>query len=242
MNTIINSRKVRFQTFLTTFLMIFGLLILLVSTIALFFLHNDTLSLPLFVLGFVVSIVGIRLGNRWIRQPTPIQALDNALKGFGKPSALYHYSLPVNHILVCQSGVLSLSTFPHEIHLTVDGSDWSTTGGFTALLRQLFFYGLLGDPQKVALRDARRMQAWFDERLPHHDIAVQPLIVFTNPGATVRITNQPAVPITYTHKGKYSLKTYIRQHLASTLHEQEIEHINTTLQAKKQKPSISAQR
>lgn len=237
MITIANSRKVRIQTFLTTFLMISGLLILLASTIILSLLHNDALSLPLYVLGFVSSIVSTRLASRWIRQPTPMRALDNALKGFSKPSALYHYSLPVNHALVCHNGVFSLSTFPHEIHLNVDGNDWSTIGGFSALLRQLLLYGPLGEPQKVALREAHRMQALLDEHLPHHNITVQPLIVFTNPAATITISSQPDVPIAYTPKGKYSLKTCIRQYPASTLREQEIEQINTALQGKKQKPS-----
>ena len=72
---------------------------------------NYRLSLGALLLGFLLSQVGIFFSNRWGRRPRQDELLDAALKGLDKRYSLYHYTSPVNHLLVSPSGIWVLMPY-----------------------------------------------------------------------------------------------------------------------------------
>src|SRR5690348_15172907 len=61
-----------------------------------------TLILPI---GFICTIISIRMTNLWIRQPRPEEAIRDGLKGISKKSVLYnYYHFPARHVLIAPQG------------------------------------------------------------------------------------------------------------------------------------------
>src|SRR5262245_1664128 len=55
-----------------------------------------TYSLIALVTGFVLTQIGMYMGNRWGRSPRPDEQLDAALKGLPGDYAIYHFIAPAS--------------------------------------------------------------------------------------------------------------------------------------------------
>ena len=91
-------RNNRIGTYLT-----FGSLAVLIGGLALSFLAPPqyiSYSFLALILGFILSQVGIYMGNRYGRKPRPDESISAALKGLDDKYSLYHYMTPVSHLLV----------------------------------------------------------------------------------------------------------------------------------------------
>ena len=64
------------------------------------------ISMASLVVGFFASVVGVYYANHWTRSPRADEVLDNALKGISNHYHIYHYLLPVQHVLIGPAGVL----------------------------------------------------------------------------------------------------------------------------------------
>ena len=175
---------------------------------------------PLLVmpLGLTTTIISVRLTNEFVRLPHPDEAIDEGLDGIDPRSVVYHYVLPLKHVLIAPQGIYSLTTRFQETRYTIEGDkwlNWKARGPFAPIflfLRQ----EALGDPFKEATRDAETIQAMVDKALPGVDIKVQPVVVFTSPKATLEVNN-PALPVVYAdRKKKPSLKGLLRKDKAES--------------------------
>src|SRR3990172_287087 len=57
-------------------------------------------SIGALILGFVLTQVGMYLGNRWGRSPRPDEKIDASLKGLQNDFTIYHFTAPASHLLV----------------------------------------------------------------------------------------------------------------------------------------------
>lgn len=230
MKTVANTKRIKRGRFIATTTSLAGLSMLIFATLAPVLAPQLNASpLPSLIMGVILALIGIQLSNQWLKTPTPHEALDSALKGFSKKAVLYHYWLPAKHVLICSHGVFSLTTRPQEITAIVKSEDWETKENLLRQLRRLLTRNTLGNPLRDALRDAQSTQAWIDQNLPGHQIAVKPIIVFTNPKTSIQVIEQPNIPVTYADKRKPSLKTHIRDYINPTLSQEEIAQIETVL-------------
>lgn len=170
---------------------------------------------PLIVmpLGLTTTIISVRLTNEFVRLPHPEEAINDGLDGIDPRSILYHYVLPVKHVLVAPQGIYSLTTRFQETRYSVEGEKWINWKGRGPLAPLFLFLRqeALGDPFKDARRDAETIQALVDEALPDAQIKVQPVVVFTSAKAKVEVTD-PALPVVYAdRKTKPSLKGLLRK-------------------------------
>ncbi|MFZ1400349.1 MAG: hypothetical protein WAS33_25825, partial [Candidatus Promineifilaceae bacterium] len=76
-------------------------LVFLPNTANLFFYQ----LLALFI-GWMLSQIGIYLGNRYLREPRPDELLDETLKKVARNGRFYHYLLPAAHVLLIPSGIV----------------------------------------------------------------------------------------------------------------------------------------
>jgi hypothetical protein len=136
------------------------------------------ISMASLAVGYLSSAIGVFYMQNWTRSPRADQVLDSALKGISNHYHIYHYLLPVQHVLVGPAGVFLFRTYGIEGPVSYDGKKWRQK---FKLVRALGFSGqeALADPERDALLDVRRFRRWLAKRMPEKSIPeIQPMIVF----------------------------------------------------------------
>lgn len=179
-----------------------ALAILIGSMIILWVLSPETqfelfwLSTALLVVGLISAVSAVRLTNQWVRTPRPEEVLDEGLKGLGNNYILFHYWLPAHHVLVAPQGVFCITVCAQNGAFGVRGDRWYTRVGLLARLLQFFRQEQIGNPTRDATRSAVRVEFWIDRVIPDADVTVEPVVVFTAPGATFE-AEAPTIPVLY---------------------------------------------
>ncbi|MEO8611630.1 MAG: hypothetical protein ABI690_27270 [Chloroflexota bacterium] len=188
------------------------------------------LFLPWLVLpiGFICTIISIRMTNLWIRQPRPEEAIRDGLKSISRKSVLYnYYHFPARHVLIAPQGAFAMVTRFQEGKFRVEGDKWTTPSGMFGVFMRLFRRDGIGNPTEDALKAAAYVQTLLDKKTP--GIEVQPLIIFVDPRANVEIVN-PTVPVLYANENQ---KPNLRDYLRDLAQKQQIEKPAAPQQGKK---------
>ncbi len=165
------------------------------------------LILPLLLL---MTITSVRMANQWIREPRPVPAIDEALKGLNKGYTIYHHLLPAPHVLVGPYGVYTLTTVWQDKRYRVQGKKWHGDEGLLRKINGYMRQDLVGNPFQDALFSAQQMQRLVDKIQPDSGVKVQPLVVLIHPNAQVELED-PLLPVLYVDpKKKPSLRQYVR--------------------------------
>ncbi|HTP03410.1 MAG TPA: nuclease-related domain-containing protein [Anaerolineales bacterium] len=166
-------------------------------------------SVACLILGFVMTQIGMHFANRWGRSPRPDEQLDTALKGIPSDTVLYHYTTPVQHLLVGPAGVWVLQTYHQKGKLSYAKNRWRLTGGgFMQAYMSVFGQEGIGRPDIDAANAAEAIKKY----LVNHDIpeaeipTIQSALVFTSEEAQVDVPDAPLPAM----KVK-QLKEFIRQ-------------------------------
>lgn len=179
---------------------------------------KDNLTLALSVIlpwivlpvGFISTLVSVRMTNLWVRQPRPEKAIPAGLKGLSKRSVLYnYYHFPARHVLIAPQGVFAIVTRYQDGYYKVDGDKWQSSGGPLAALGRFFRRDAVGNPTEDANKAAVYVKGLLEKNAPN--VEVQPLIIFVDPKARLEITN-PTVPVLYADENKEpNLRDFMRQ-------------------------------
>jgi hypothetical protein len=197
MEVFVNKRKVRINSAIGRWASLGGLAVLIVGMV--YSLRNPDVvwvSMLSLLVGFVASAVGAYYANHWTRSPRADEVLDSALKGISNYYHVYHYLLPVQHVLLGPAGLFTFRAYTHEGPITYDGKKWRQTFN---VLRMLGFSGQdsLANPVRDALYDVDRFRRWLARRMPEDQIPeITPLIVFVRDGAELDLaeTEVPVLP------------------------------------------------
>lgn len=151
------------------------------------------LSLIALLLGFVLSQVGIYFSNRWGRRPRLDELIDQSLKGLDKRHSLYHYSSPVNHLLVGPTGIWVLLPFYQRGRITYENGRFKQKGG--NLYLKIFAQEGLGRPELDAVAEKDAIQKFFKQHLPEEEFPEpEVVLVFTHPNVEVDIPEDELPP------------------------------------------------
>ncbi len=145
------------------------------------------------LVGVVLSNVGLYHAIHWVKRPRADEVLTRTLKGFDKRYYLYHYTLPVDHVLLSPSGLFVI------VARNQDGPIYYAAGRWRQkfnLFRIVGFAGeAVGSPARDAARDARKMQKFLAANAPEvGEVTVQSLVVFTSEKATLYV-QEPPLPV-----------------------------------------------
>jgi hypothetical protein len=179
--------------------------------------ESPTFALSLFLpwvvlpIGFICTILSVRMTNLWVRKPRPEEAIRDGLKGISKKSVLYnYYHFPARHVLIAPQGVFAMTTRFQEGKFRVEGDKWTTPSGFFGAFMRFFRRDGIGDPTRDALKAAAYVKSLLDKKPEGAGIEVQPLIIFVDPRANVEIVN-PTVPVLFANENqKPNLRDYMR--------------------------------
>lgn len=187
-----------------------GLAILL-GGMALTFLNGEnqtyiTISLLCLPLGWLFSQVGLYFANRFVRRPRLDEQVD---KGMGKikGNRVYHYVLPVPHVILSRAGIITIVSKYQSGNITVDGYDWKQTN--VGIMRRLFGQENLGNPSLEAEYQLKQVAKFVGNNVPElaeKELPIAAIIVFTTDNAGDLDLRNSTIPAMYYTKLKGFLK------------------------------------
>jgi len=141
-----------------------------------------TYSIVCLVIGFIMTQVGMYMGNRWGRSPRPDEKFDAGLKGLHSEFSIYHYSSPVSHLLIGPSGVWTLLPYHQKGKVTFVKNRWKMSGGgFLQGYMRIFGQESIGRPEIDAETEVQTLKKFFAKKLDGSNIPeIKPVLVFTS--------------------------------------------------------------
>jgi hypothetical protein len=160
--------------------------------------------------GWMLSQIGIYLGNRYLREPRPDEVLDDVLRKLARDGRIYHYLLPAAHVLLIPTGIIVFVTKHQGGNISVEGDKWKQAG---MGLRRFFGQERLGNPSREAALSIEAVASYLNKNAPSvEEVPIGAMIVFTNKGnknLDLKNSNIPAMHFT-------KVKGYLRQQKRET--------------------------
>lgn len=129
--------------------------------------------------GWVLSQIGLFMAHRYLRKPRPDEALDEALGKVAREGRMYHYYLPVPHVLLTPAGPVLFVTKFQGGDISVDDDRWRQRG--VSFLRRLFSQESLGNPTKEAENAVAALASFINKHAPQvEEVPIGAIIVFTS--------------------------------------------------------------
>jgi hypothetical protein len=134
------------------------------------------------VVGFVMTQVGMYLGNRYGRRPRPDEKLDAGLKGMTGDYTLYHYTTPASHLLVGPAGVWLLMPYHQRGQVVFRKNRWQMSGGgFLQSYMRIFGQEGLGRPDIEIDKETGSLQKYLAKQMDESEVPeIKSALVFTN--------------------------------------------------------------
>lgn len=151
-------------------------------------------SLVCLVVGFMMTQVGMYMGNRWGRSPRPYEKLDAGMKGLHSEFHLYHFASPVSHLLVGPAGVWVLLPYHQGGKIYYEKNRWKNKGGgFFAGYMRLFGQEGIGRPDLEAETEIEIVKKFFRKNIADENAIpeVKAALVFTNDNVEVEANDAP---------------------------------------------------
>ncbi|MBN1314180.1 MAG: hypothetical protein JXA42_01890 [Anaerolineales bacterium] len=177
-----------------------------------------SLYLPFIALmvGFILSNIGIFFTNRWGRSPRPDEIIDASLKGLSKDNKIYHYILPLPHILLTPKGIITFVSRIEAGNYSVEGEKWRQQLTMTRILRFLGQEGL-GNPTREARDQIVQVEKFINKYIEElKEIPIFPCIVFLAENVNLEI-GETEIPVVRATK----LKGFVRSLEGKNIAQQE---------------------
>ena len=159
------------------------------------------------LVGYLLSQVGIYLAHLYVRNPRPDEVLDDAVKGYakGKNGRIYHYILPVRHVLLLPTGIIVFNAKYQTGKISVDGDKWQQKG---LGMRRIFGQENLGNPTREAENSIAALANFINKHVPDvEEVPIAALIVFTSKGLQEYDLKKSSIPAMPYNK----VKKYLQQ-------------------------------
>lgn len=172
-----------------------GALVVLGGGMYISFTHPEwfTYSLICLIVGFMMTQIGMYMGNRWGRSPRRDEKIDSALKGMHSDFSIYHYTTPASHVLVGPAGVWVILPYQQAGKVYFEKNRWKVKGGgFAQSYMRIFGQEGIGRPDLEAAGEVAAMKKFFAKNMAENDIPeVRPVMVFTHDQVEVEAGESP---------------------------------------------------
>jgi hypothetical protein len=165
-------------------------------------------SMVALVFGFLLTQIGLYMGNRWGRSPRPDEQLDAGLKGLPGEFTIYHYTAPAANLLVGPAGVWVLLVYRQRGAVTYVKNRWRVGGGgLLQAYMSIFGQEGIGRPDVDAENEIRAVKKFLATHLDENEIpAVNAALIFTNELVEIQTDDAPLPAMKLKQ-----LKDYMRQ-------------------------------
>jgi len=167
-----------------------------------------TYSLIALVSGFVLTQIGMYMGNRWGRSPRPDEQFDAGLKGLPGDYTIYHFTAPASHLLIGPSGIWALIPYRQRGVVTYTKNRWRVgNGGFLQSYMSIFGQEGIGRPDLEAESEILAVRKHLAKSLDENEIpTVQAALIFMNDTVEIQAEDAPQIAMKIKQ-----LKDFIRQ-------------------------------
>jgi hypothetical protein len=158
--------------------------------------------------GFILTQIGMYMGNRWGRSPRPDENLDASLKGLPGDYSIYHYTAPVPHLLIGPAGAWVLLPYRQRGIVTYTRNRWRVgKGGFMQAYMSIFGQEGIGRPDLEAEGQIISLRKLLGKSLGENEMPnIQAALVFMNEQADIQVNDAPFPALKLKQ-----LKDFIRQ-------------------------------
>lgn len=165
-----------------------GLLFLLVSTVLVFFRPEWIWgTMALVWVGFLVSLTGSYLGERYVGPNAHYKRVPQALKGLGNEYTLLIYQLASPFVLVEPGGLTVISVKSQGGEISYDEGRWHHKQRL-GLLRRFAGQESLGRPDRLVQAEVEVIERDLRKELPGGiEIPVRGVVLFTHPDVVVHV-------------------------------------------------------
>jgi hypothetical protein len=134
------------------------------------------------VVGFIMTQIGMYMGNRYGRRPRPDEKLDAGLKGLTGDYTLYHYTTPASHLLVGPAGLWLLKPYHQRGQVVFKKNRWQMSGGgFIQSYMRIFGQESLGRPDIEIDKETGALQKYLTKHMDGTELPeIRPALVFTS--------------------------------------------------------------
>lgn len=167
-----------------------------------------TYSLIALVGGFILTQIGMYMGNRWGRSPRPDEKFDAGLKGLPGDYTLYHFVTPASHLLVGPAGAWALIPYRQRGVVTYSKNRWRVgNGGFLQAYMSIFGQEGIGRPDLEAESEINAIHKLLAKRLDEGEIPViNAALIFMHDEVDLQVEDAPLPAMKIKQ-----LKDFIRQ-------------------------------
>lgn len=152
-----------------------------------------SLALLALIVGFILSQIGIFMGNRWGKSPRPDEVISASLKGLNDKYSLYHYMSGVPHLLIGPAGVWNIIPYQQggTIIYNAKKNRWKQKGGNIYL--KIFAQEGLGRPDLDMNAYLSDFTKYLKKTAPDFRGKFNPqsLFLFTNEKVTLQVKDAP---------------------------------------------------
>ena len=198
MRIITNESHIETRTKLGEWAPLVGLIVLAIST-AIIFIEPSRIwiSMILVWIGFLISIIGSYLGNRYVGPMAYHKKVPEALKGMTDDYTLLMYMLPAPFVLVEPGGLMTITVKAHGGKVKYEKDSWQHQEKL-GFLRKLAGQETIGRAHRFALSEAERLQKYLDKHLPQDiemetetEAPVRPVLLFIHPEVYLEAEDSP---------------------------------------------------
>jgi hypothetical protein len=134
------------------------------------------------IVGFIMTQIGMYMGNRFGRRPRPDEKLDAALKGLTGDYTIYHYTTPASHLLVGPAGVWLLMPYHQRGQVVFRKNRWQMSGGgFLQSYMRIFGQEGLGRPDVEIEKESESLRKFLAKQMDESEIPeIKSMLVFTS--------------------------------------------------------------
>lgn len=150
-------------------------------------------SIVCLIIGYILTQIGMYMGNRWGRSPRPDEKIDAGLKGLHSDFNMYHYVSPTSHLLVGPAGVWVLLPHHQRGKIEYDGKRWKLSGGgFVQTYMKIFGQEGIGKPDAEASSEIYSVQKFLEKYMVDQEIPeVKAVLVFTSDDLELEANDSP---------------------------------------------------
>ncbi len=164
-------------------------LVILLGSVVMVFTKPEWIwaSMAVVWAGFIVSLVGSYLGERYVGPNAHYRRVLEALKGLDRTYALLMYRLPAPFVVIEPGGVTVLTVKPQGGEITYSEGRWRHRQSL-GILRRLAGQETIGHPERVAVAERQAVEETLLKALPEGvRVPVRAVIVFIHPEAHLTI-------------------------------------------------------
>jgi hypothetical protein len=152
-------------------------------------------TMALVWVGFLVSLIGSYLGERYVGPNAYHKRVPEALKGLGGEYVLLMYRLSSSFVLLEPGGLTVISVKSQAGEVTFEDGRWAHKQHL-GILRRFAGQEALGRPDRYAQAEIDAVRRELEKLFPegYADVPVRGVILFTNPNVVLHIRGDIPVP------------------------------------------------